>query len=667
VLSGAKLWATSRPHLPLALLTAALATITTARVLERTGGAPAVPLDDAFIHFQYARSFAEFRALVYTPGAEPVAGATSLLWPVVLAPFHLVGFRGESIIWVAWLFGWVSLGMLAHETRRLAEGITREEIAIAAAAMVLAFGGHAWFAGSGMEVIPLSWVLIRSARRTAEWAEGAAGDEGRRRELVLLGLLAPLLRPEAAIASIVIAIGLALHPRGGRFARAYALVPLAGLALPALVNQLLTGQATNTTALVKWLPLSPYHRGERLLPSVRANLELLFGTLLDGRQWSAIFLPQGGKYVAWLALPALLALSIHRKAAFRGALCLLVALGILIPTTYDSFLWNRLRYLWPFAAAWFVALAALADGIGVIAARHFRHGAALGLLVAGGFTGALASHLSYAIDDLAESSDAIRRQQASLGHWAREHLPETAIIGVNDTGAIAYLSERRTFDVVGLTTRGEARYWVAGRGSRFEHFEKLEPARRPTHFIVYPEWLGHPPLLGELLTERVVQASILGGTRMAAHVADTSALGLGEEPREPPARPRIDALDVADLESEAEHAYALLDATQMDDALEHTWVGDRQIADGARRQRAEDRFELTVEPGGLLVARVGLGAPAKLVLWIDGQRAGERELPGLAWQEVTLELPRTIAPGRRAVRVTAEGSLFSSMHYWSYR
>ena len=68
---------------------------------------------------------------------------------------------------------------------------------------------------------------------------------------------------------------------------------------------------------------------------------------------------------------------------------------------------------------------------------------------------------------------------------------------MNDTGAIAYLSNRRTFDVCGLTTAGEARYWVAGAGSRFEHYERLGARRLPTHFIVYPNWFAIPALLGD--------------------------------------------------------------------------------------------------------------------------------------------------------------------------
>ena len=97
----------------------------------------------------------------------------------------------------------------------------------------------------------------------------------------------------------------------------------------------------------------------------------------------------------------------------------------------------------------------------------------------------------------------------------RRHARANARIGVNDTGAIGYLGHRKTFDVVGLTTPEEARYWVAGAGSRFEHYEKLyrsSPDRFPTHFIVYPHWMACDAVLGdELHDETVTDQTILGG------------------------------------------------------------------------------------------------------------------------------------------------------------
>jgi hypothetical protein len=48
-------------------------------VLRATGGVPCPILDDAFILFQYARSFARFEPLAYHPGEPPTTGATSIL------------------------------------------------------------------------------------------------------------------------------------------------------------------------------------------------------------------------------------------------------------------------------------------------------------------------------------------------------------------------------------------------------------------------------------------------------------------------------------------------------------------------------------------------------------------------------------------------------------
>ena len=254
-----------------------------------------------------------------------------------------------------------------------------------------------------MEVVPFAWLIMRTARRAAEWGE--TPDKAPRREhveLVVLGLLAPLMRPEGALFSLLAAATLLAFPRGRR--RAWALVPLAGPLVMPLIELAATGQFGSTTAEVKWLPENPYYAGARLTEAVSHNLVVLFNTLLDGRIWSAVFIPQGARWITWLALPALAIMAVRRGRRWRGLCVGVVALGILATTTYDSFLWNRLRYLWPFAAAWFVALGALADGVGAIAARLSPGLGWVRVLVAGAFVGALASHLSYSIDDVATSA-----------------------------------------------------------------------------------------------------------------------------------------------------------------------------------------------------------------------------------------------------------------------
>jgi hypothetical protein len=683
------------PHAPLLGATAALATLSTWTLLGKTGGEPAVPLDDAFIHFQFARSLVELHPLAYTPGATPTPGATSLLWPLLLAPFYAVGLRDTSIIWVAWLLSWSALALLAHETRRMADRICSPANGIAAEAMVLLFGGYVWFAGSGMEVVPFTWLLMRTARRVAEWGEAdgaavvgkqaaAAGealdrtasetpDEAStkqswshvRIELCVLGILTPLMRPEGALASLLAAVALLLFPRGA--SRAWALVPLTGPGLFSVANLLLAGQAATTTMQVKWLPASPYR--QESWQKLSYNVDLLVHVLLDGRVWSRVFLPAGGKIIAWL-VPFAIALAGWRRGCWwRATVVLAVAAGITIPTTYDSFLVNRLRYLWPFAAAWFVGLAALADAVGAACARVRPALGSMRLLVAGGFVGALAGQLSPSLEDLAVSAAAIHKQQVGLGRWARNALPPGSLIGVNDAGAIAYLSGQRTFDVVGLTTAGEATHWVAGAGSRFEHYEHLGPNRLPTHFIVYDSWFGIPALLGEYLTHRTVGgATILGDTTKTAYRARYAALGSAARPTTAggPSPPPLDTLDVADLQSEAAHRYELFRATQADNVALQDAQGR---VDGARQARTLERFELQLAPGGQLVARLAAGQALSLRVEIDANLVGTLELIGApTWEEPQLRLPNRVPAGRRTVTLRApDGTSFTALHYWSYR
>jgi hypothetical protein len=367
--------------------------------------------------------------------------------------------------------------------------------------------------------------------------------------------------------------------------------------------------------------------------------------------------------VATVALPALWVAGELKGARAHVAFLCAVGLGMLVPTTYETFLVNRLRYLWPFSAPWLLGVAALGQLGGLLLRRaHARlEPAALAVPALAGF--GFAALFPVSVADLAQSAAAISAQQVALGQWAERSLPAGAKLGVNDAGAIAFYSGKATFDVVGLTTRGEARYWVAGAGSRFEHYERLPRAELPTHFVVYPAWFAIPNLLGPCLTERRVEgATILGGPLMVACEADYASLGSGALPRnDRPARGLLDELDVADLESEARHGYDLGWASAQDNVV----LTDFDVVDGGRARRTFERFQLVVQGGGALVVRLGSDRATAVRVRVGGQGLAPLETEAGQVQELQFSVPSGRPLGKAGVELSSDLPL-TVLHYWSF-
>lgn len=656
------------PFAPLVLGTALLARSSIKTVLEKVGH-PAAALDDSYIHFQYARAIVEGHPFRFQAGEPISTGATSFLWPALLAIPYALGLRGDRILWGAWLFSFVALGALAYETYLLSRPLAGRGAAAGAAAMVLAFGGFAWGAASGMEVVPFAWVLTASTRRASDWVEQP--ERRSRRELGILACLAfaaPLVRPEGAIASLMLGAAVALCPREATpKGRAEVLVFALAAIFPNLLLLLLTGHATASTTQVKLLIGNPY------LPmpdTALANARTLVTSILDGELWSAEFLPKGGATIACAGLAATGWRGWAERRGFRAMMVVALALAMFVPCLYVTFLWNRLRYLWPFAPGWFVGLACLARSLGWLVGRvDSRAGATAATLTAGAFAGMLAVRLDWVIEDVGQSASGITRQQASLGRWADANLPPTARIGLNDTGAIAYFGNRKTFDIVGLTTPTEGRYWIAGAGARFEHYERLRrsaPASMPTHFIVYPEWMACDPVLGARLHEAVVtDSTILGGQIMRVYEARWDHLGSGDKPWSELATMH-DELDVADLESEGAHGYELLGARDPDCiAEEGNAPGGAIVADGGRR-RVRDRFVARLPAGRASIAIVRVQADKEITLELvaGGRKVGSETVQPGPWTEVKIPIPADVARAETPIDVSAAGATFTSFHYW---
>jgi hypothetical protein len=663
-------------YAPIAIAVLVIAVTTIRSVTVLLGHAGAV-LDDSYIHFQYARAIAEGHPLRYQAGEPISTGATSALWPMLLAPFYFIGFQGTAIVWAAWILSFAALGMLAHEAIEMTRPLAGNAAAAGAGAMVLLFGGHVWCAASGMEVVPFAWVMMRTLRKAAEWSEKKSDERSRRDfwELVILGWASFLFRPEGAIAVIVVALvftvfsrlpAIAMRARDVAFALA---VPIATL----IFLRLATGHASTSTASVKLLWGNPYYAGAAFTETVVANLRVLFGTLLEGQVWSAEFIPTGALPFAVAGLVATAMLGQQQKKIVRAILIILFALTMLAPCTYVTFLWNRLRYLWPFASGWLIGLACLARVTGDFLASLKPSWRVATPIMVGAFAGALGSKVSGVIDDVANSASGIDRQHVLLGKWAKENIPPGARIGVNDTGAIAYFGDHPTFDVVGLTTPGEGKYWVAGAGSRFEHYEKLHasaPDRLPNYFIVYPQWMACDAILGpEIFEATVTDATILGGQTMGVYEATYALLGSGETSWTAPAAKYFDDLDVADLESEEAHHYELLGAHDGEQIVRTSLTPDgRTVADGGRTNRMHEKFSVAIAGGAHRKATVRLESEhaAHVSMLMNDREIGSISILGEGeWEELGFDIPDDVAAELTSVELRADNAV-TTFHYFFF-
>src|SRR5687768_4338727 len=81
----------------LCIFVGVLLTIYISLGLAASPGTLLMPLDDTYIHFQYARQMASGEPYVYNPGDAATSGGTSFLYPILLALGYKLGFTDLSL------------------------------------------------------------------------------------------------------------------------------------------------------------------------------------------------------------------------------------------------------------------------------------------------------------------------------------------------------------------------------------------------------------------------------------------------------------------------------------------------------------------------------------------------------------------------------------------
>jgi hypothetical protein len=467
---------------PAAALALAVAVfLLTMRRLAGPVGVDAFPLDDSWIHMQFARNLAEGRGFVYNPG-QPVSGSTAPLWTLLLAGAFAAFGSHPALAKALGLAATLGTIWLAG---RLAEIWTeRREAGLLVSALTALAGPVVWGALSGMEVSLAALLVTAALVLHAEGRAAAAAP--------VLGLGA-LARPEAVL--LLPLFWLAGPPTWRRGVQW--LVPVAACLAPWLAfNLATTGGPLPATAAAKI---------EGGLVGFLSGVREPLGTTLLARPWQfewewTRWLWQVDALVPLLLLPGLwwLGRRFGRVALVPACVLLIhpVAMALLAPYRGPSFQEGRYSiHLLPLAIV--VAVAALAplrsplspgEGGGRGRGRlglwghrvrgHAEWIAGLALLTAVLIAlPAAASRYGWAVQN-------IEAMQVHLGRWIDRHTPPSARLGLNDVGAIAYFSRREVVDVMGLVTPAIIPFRREGEAGVLRYLERT----CPDYLVIFPAW-----------------------------------------------------------------------------------------------------------------------------------------------------------------------------------
>jgi hypothetical protein len=627
----------------------------------KTLGPWSAPLDDVFIHFDFARSTARGHPFEWSQGGGYSSGGTSLLYPFVLAVGYRLGFVGlELMEWAAVLacvcvFAWLIASRRAFRELPIA-------LSYLAPPALLGVGALSWSLFSGMEV---AFYLALWGGAFLSWDDLTRESDITRigKKSLALGLWGAALvgaRPEGAASVACLSLSAAYFLR--HFGRKRGAWVIALSALPGVVvviagmlaNYFLTGEPTAAGALAKLEYYHPHLTTFEVLKSWGAFV--LYQVLRISHYHFATVIPFG--WIPWIA--AVVAL-VHRSTR-RPAVLLWLSLltWFLVVALNGQVRWQNERYSMP-AVAWLLLAAALGVGATLKAAidapRDVRKAGAGVLAVALVllFAGFQVKRYRHQVWFFGRASKNILEQHMRTGTALRygfDTPPRRVMLG--DAGAIPYVSDLPALDVIGL---GGYRGLPFARATRMniaaaaELIEHIQTKDRPDVFALYPTWWGDfPDWFGRRIIDVPVRGNVIcGAPAKVIYRADWSALEGSSTPVSLlPGERVLWELDSGDLISEKASFYRQIPgrpAFVTPRVLPNPRNAARDMFDAARAigPTVLERFTLRgLEPGRRvrLLVRSANVYSQRIPITADGQALGYLDLPGSdGWAESSIELP----------------------------
>ena len=450
----------------------------TERYALAANGTPGFPLDDPWIHLQFAKNLHDYGSFSYYKNEMATSGSTSPLYTALLA---LGFFVTNDEMMLSYVLGVVFLLVGAYFLFRLSLQVFSGNVIYASgAALLMLFEPRLqWVALSGMETTLFICLLL---------AVAYFHDS---RRSIPLGICSGLLlwtRPEAIIFLSVVAADalynvMVLHqpkrqPAPSTFTslawlRAPLMIFIGFALLYAVFNLLLSGSIFPNTMAAKI----------RYYSSVNPDFPRTVFHYLSDSHWSILFIFAGIGIIATISKLIRRQSPAHLVFLF-WPLLLFVAYWKNLP-----YLYQEGRYMMPVLP--FVILlgllglrSALEIGGKVVKALNGRSGNAVAALAV---LAILFTQFASASWDgrkgYAEYCKYISDRQVRTAHWLQQNLPPDAVVGTHDVGAIAFYSQRRIVDMVGLVSPE-----TIDNIGRLDKLMQFLISKKVTHLVVLRNW-----------------------------------------------------------------------------------------------------------------------------------------------------------------------------------
>ena len=658
-----------------------------------------MPLDDVYIHFQYAKQMALGQPYIYNPGLPPTSGATSFLYPYMLAVGYLLGFQGLNLGLWAMLLGMVALACSTWLVYRLVKVLDAPEWLAILAGIIFAISGPvSWHFMSGMET---GWAVLFTlgtlyALTPQHPLPQGEGEQKRVRYAIIFATLLALIRPEGGILAVLAMVALFLqirtpspdplpvHGEGRntvnrmRWRVLPLLIPILAIGIQPLINLLLTGSAVASGNAAKSVfGMIPFY-WDAVIGRILSNWAQMWSEFLSGSS------TREGLYIAplmlVLAIIGLLALLRNRNWRVVGLMVIgWLAFGTLAISTLDTAFWHFKRYQMPFVALLFPLAGWGIAGIlrwglrtrYIVSLRYAGYTVAIAGIVIAGLTWIQFLH-HYALN-----VDYVYQQPLQMARWLEANTPPDAVIAVHDVGMMRYMGGRTTLDMVGLTTPGAADYWRNGPGSVAEFLIQQRPDYIASYGYGHGFGLGmlaDTDIYGQPLASFPVDLDANYNVALAANFQGIYKpdWNIVERSRFQTSNwvggiylygnfnydmKRSDNLNVADIESERLHHYKwnskepligfpteIYQTTYPDRCLNVALGGNACLyLDSCRRIDREENFDLSVTPktDAIVISRIISTNPGSLDIYVEDQHIATRVIPAIPgrWIDIPIYIP----------------------------